>query len=91
MQNDENKVTLVIKKFANAPYPEYNCMMEMTKKSAMSFLPMLSHADPIAMSKSYIREGSTHIEFKVNLSDAILKTMMKTFHQHAFKVCINDN
>jgi hypothetical protein len=91
MQNDENKVTLVIKKFPEAPNPKYNCEMEITKKSARVLFPMLGNADPIAMSKCYIKEGPTHIEFKISLSDDILKSMIKVFHQHAFKVCVNDN
>lgn len=92
MEIDQNKIT-VIKPKKGFEYIEipFNCHMTLCKKAASIFLPKMAMIAPMEMSKSIIREGSTHIEFKINLPDNLREIVINTIHKYNFKLCINDN
>ncbi len=91
MQNDQNEVTLIIPKDKQGPRPEFNCIMTITRKSAQVVFPIIAQQEPLAMSKCSIKEGRTHLEFKVGLSDSMIDILKEVFHREAFKVCLNNN
>ncbi len=92
MNSEQNKVTVIKpKKGFEHMRPDFNCIMTLAKKTAILFFPKIAMIAPMEMSKSIIKEGPTHIEFKINLPDDLCDIMVKTMHNHHFQVCINNN
>jgi len=92
MDREENKITVIKpKKGFEHMKPAFNCHMTLSKKSAILFFPKMAMIAPLEMSKSIIEEGPTHIEFKINLNDELFDIMIKTIHNHNFKICLNNN
>lgn len=92
MDSEQNKITIITPKkgFENIPL-DYNCHMTLSKKTATCFLPKMAMIAPLEMSKCFIEEGATHIEFKINLSKELCDIMINTIHNHQFQVCLNSN